>query len=93
MVKIFVEDVLFDDEVVCGNSILEKLGILCIVFLEEGIVIVGNVFLLNDGVLVVIFVFKEYVENNNLFYLVIIKEVVEVGIDLSIMGIVLIIVI
>ena len=78
---------LSEDEAVRGNSTLEKLGTLRTVFSEEGTVTAGNASPLNDGASVVILASKEYAENNNLPYLATIKEVVEVGIDPSIMGI------
>lgn len=86
-VKISDEDVLSEDEAVRGNSTLEKLGTLRTVFSEEGTVTAGNASPLNDGASVVILASKEYAENNNLPYLATIKEVAEVGIDPSIMGI------
>lgn len=86
-VKISAEDVLSEDEAVRGNSTLEKLGTLRTVFSEEGTVTAGNASPLNDGASVVILASKEYAENNNLPYLATIKEVAEVGIDPSIMGI------
>ncbi|WP_213364089.1 thiolase family protein, partial [Enterococcus lactis] len=85
--KISAEDMLSEDEAVRGNSTLEKLGTLRTVFSEEGTVTAGNASPLNDGASVVILASKEYAENNNLPYLATIKEVAEVGIDPSIMGI------
>lgn len=74
---------------ICVNLILEKLVILKSVFKEGGMVIVGNVFGINDGVFVIILMLKEKVVVENIFYIVIIKVIFEVGVDLVFMGYVL----
>ncbi|MEY8444927.1 hydroxymethylglutaryl-CoA reductase, degradative [Enterococcus ratti] len=75
------------DEAIRGNSTLEKLATLKTVFSEKGTVTAGNASPLNDGAAVLILASKEYAIENNLPYLATIKEVSEIGIDPSIMGI------
>ena len=86
-VKISDEDVLSEDEAVRGNSTLEKLGTLRTVFSEEGTVTAGNASPLNDGASVVILASKNTQKIIICTYLATIKEVAEVGIDPSIIGI------
>ncbi|MFV0559969.1 MAG: thiolase family protein [Enterococcus sp.] len=75
------------DEGIRGNSTLEKLATLKTVFKEEGTVTAGNASTLNDGAAVVILASKEYAEKHAIPYIAQIKEVSEIGIDPSIMGV------
>lgn len=86
-VQISDDEWLSSDEAVRGNSTLEKLSTLRTVFSEDGTVTAGNASPLNDGASVIILASKEYAEKNDLPYLAVIKEVAEIGIDPSIMGV------
>ncbi|WP_165005835.1 MULTISPECIES: hydroxymethylglutaryl-CoA reductase, degradative [unclassified Enterococcus] len=86
-VQISDDEWLSSDEAVRGNSTLEKLSTLRTVFSEDGTVTAGNASPLNDGASVIILASKEYAEKNALPYLAVIKEVAEIGIDPSIMGV------
>jgi hydroxymethylglutaryl-CoA reductase len=80
-------NLVMQDEGVRKHSSLEKLATLNPVFKEEGQVTAGNASTVNDGASVVLLASKEFAENNNLPYLATIKDIVEIGIEPSIMGI------
>ncbi len=75
------------DEGVRQNSTLEKLATLKPVFKENGQVTAGNASTVNDGASAILLASKEFADANDLPYLAIIKDSVDIGIDPSIMGI------
>ncbi len=81
------EGLLTEDEGIRPDSTLEKLANLRTAFKEGGTVTAGNASTINDGAAALIIASKEYAEAHHLPYLAIIKEVAEVGIDPSVMGI------
>jgi hydroxymethylglutaryl-CoA reductase len=81
------ETVYEKDEGIRPETTLEKLGTLRTVFKEEGTVTAGNASTLNDGAAGVLLASKSFAEKHQLPYLAVIKDITEVGIDPSIMGI------
>ncbi|MGX7197114.1 hydroxymethylglutaryl-CoA reductase, degradative [Enterococcus olivae] len=75
------------DEGVRPDTSVEKLGTLRTVFKENGTVTAGNASTINDGASAIVLTSKRFAEEHQLSYLAIIKDVTEVGIDPSIMGI------
>ena len=75
------------DEGIRPGTSVEKLSTLRTVFKEDGTVTAGNASTINDGASAVLLASKEYAEQHQLPYLAVIKDVTEVGIDPSIMGI------
>ncbi len=75
------------DEGIRAKTSLEKLAALRTVFKENGTVTAGNASTINDGAAAVILASKRFAEANGWSYLAVIKDITEVGIDPSIMGI------
>lgn len=75
------------DEGVRPDTSVEKLGTLRTVFKENGTVTAGNASTINDGASAIVLTSKRFAEEHQLSYLASIKDVTEVGIDPSIMGI------
>ncbi|MGX7133415.1 MULTISPECIES: hydroxymethylglutaryl-CoA reductase, degradative [Enterococcus] len=76
-----------EDEGIRPSTTVEKLAELRTVFKENGTVTAGNASTLNDGASALLLASKSYADANDLPYLAVIKDAVEVGIDPSIMGI------
>lgn len=76
-----------NDEGIRPETTLDKLSTLRTVFKEEGTVTAGNASTLNDGAAGVLLASKAFAETHQLPYLAVIKDITEVGIDPSIMGI------
>ena len=76
-----------EDEGIRPDTSVEKLSTLRTVFKEEGTVTAGNASTINDGASAVLLASKAYADKHQLPYLAVIKDVTEVGIDPSIMGI------
>lgn len=89
--EIFAVDVngeLIDtDEGVRKDTSIEKLSTLRTVFKEAGTVTAGNASTINDGAAGVLLASKSFAEAHGLSYLAVIKDITEVGIDPSVMGI------
>ena len=75
------------DEGIRRGTTMEQLGKLRTVFKEEGRVTAGNASTINDGAAAVLLASKEYADQQGLTYLGVIRDVAEVGIDPSVMGI------
>ncbi len=83
-----IEETVYEkDEGIRPETTLEKLSTLRTVFKEEGTVTAGNASTLNDGAAGVLLASKSFAEKHQLPYLAVIKDITEVGIDPSIMGI------
>ncbi|MGX7139287.1 acetyl-CoA C-acetyltransferase [Enterococcus silesiacus] len=79
--------ILEHDEGVRKDTILEKLSMLKTVFKEDGSVTAGNASTINDAASAMILASKSFAEKHQIPYLAIVKDVTEIGIDPSIMGI------
>lgn len=66
---------------------MAQLGKLRTVFKEGGSVTAGNASTINDGAAAVLLTSKDYAEQQGLSYLGVIRDVSEIGIDPSVMGI------
>lgn len=75
------------DEGVRKDTSLEKLAKLKTVFKKEGTVTAGNASTINDGASAVLLASKNFALANDLSYLAVLKDVVEVGVDPKVMGI------
>ena len=75
------------DEGIRPETTIEKLGQLRTVFKEDGRVTAGNASTINDGASALLLASKEYADQHEISYLGVIRDVTEVGIDPSIMGI------
>lgn len=80
------EETVDKDEGVRQDTSLEKLASLKPVFKQEGTVTAGNASTINDGASAVIVASKSFALENDLSYLAVLKDTVEVGIDPKIMG-------
>ncbi|MBO0472599.1 hydroxymethylglutaryl-CoA reductase, degradative [Enterococcus ureasiticus] len=88
IVPLFINDTIFkDDEGVRKDTTVEKLGTLKTVFKENGSVTAGNASTINDAASAMILASKSFAEKHQIPYLAIVKDVTEIGIDPSIMGI------
>lgn len=81
------DEVVEKDEGVRKDTSLEKLAHLKPVFKPGGTVTAGNASTINDGASAVILASKSFALANDLSYLAVLKDVVEVGIDPKIMGV------
>lgn len=75
------------DEGIRKETSLEKLASLRTVFKENGTVTAGNASTINDGAAGVLLASKRFAEVHQIPYLAVIKDITEVGIDPSIMGV------
>lgn len=75
------------DEGIRPETTIEKLGQLRTVFKEDGRVTAGNASTINDGASALLLASKEYADQHEISYLGVIRDVTEVGIDPSVMGI------
>lgn len=75
------------DEGIRPETTIEKLGQLRTVFKEDGRVTAGNASTINDGASALLLASKEYADQHGISYLGVIRDVTEVGIDPSVMGI------
>ena len=75
------------DEGIRPQTTMEKLAELKTVFKENGTVTAGNASTINDGASALLLCTKSYALAHNIPYLAEIEDIVEVGIDPSIMGI------
>lgn len=75
------------DEGIRSETTVEKLGTLRTVFKEGGTVTAGNASTINDGAAGVILASKSFAEIHQIPYLAVIKDITEIGVDPSIMGI------
>lgn len=83
-----VAGVLYDqDEGIRRGTTMAQLGKLRTVFKEDGSVTAGNASTINDGAAAVLLASKDYAEQQGLSYLGVIRDVSEIGIDPSVMGI------
>ncbi|MBO0439450.1 hydroxymethylglutaryl-CoA reductase, degradative [Candidatus Enterococcus ikei] len=88
IVPLSINGTIFDyDEGVRKDTTIEKLSTLKTVFKENGSVTAGNASTINDAASAMILASKSFAEKHQLPYLAIIKDVTEIGIDPSIMGI------
>lgn len=88
IVPLTINDVIFDyDEGIRKDTTLEKLSTLKTVFKENGSVTAGNASTINDAASAMILASKSFAEKHQIPYIAIVKDVTEVGIDPSIMGI------
>lgn len=88
IVSVQVDDVLVtQDEGIRPGTTVETLGQLRTVFKEDGSVTAGNASTINDGASALLLASKEYADQHGLAYLGVMRDVTEVGIDPSIMGI------
>lgn len=76
-----------EDEGIRAETTMEKLGQLRTVFKEDGRVTAGNASTINDGASALLLASKEYADQHEISYLGVIRDVTEVGIDPSVMGI------
>jgi len=81
------KEVIDKDEGVRKDTSLEKLAHLKTVFKQTGTVTAGNASTINDGASAVIVASKSFALENDLSYLAVLKDTVEVGIDPKIMGV------
>ncbi len=81
------KEVIDKDEGVRKDTSLEKLAHLKTVFKQAGTVTAGNASTINDGASAVIVASKSFALENDLSYLAVLKDTVEVGIDPKIMGV------
>lgn len=79
--------ILKHDEGIRKGTTLEKLNTLKTVFKENGSVTAGNASTISDGASAMILASKAFAQAHQLPYTAIIKDITEVGIDPSIMGI------
>ncbi|GMA47469.1 hydroxymethylglutaryl-CoA reductase, degradative [Tetragenococcus muriaticus] len=75
------------DEGVRKNTSMEKLAKLGPVFKQTGSVTAGNASTINDGASAVMLATKNFALENDLSYLAVLKDTIEVGIDPKIMGV------
>ncbi|MGM0217326.1 hydroxymethylglutaryl-CoA reductase, degradative [Enterococcus sp. AZ126] len=75
------------DEGVRKDTTLEKLSTLKTVFKENGTVTAGNASTINDAASAMILTSKSFAERHDIPYIAIVKDITEIGIDPSIMGI------
>ncbi|WP_207694901.1 hydroxymethylglutaryl-CoA reductase, degradative [Enterococcus sp. DIV0212c] len=88
IVPLSINDTIFEqDEGVRKDTTVEKLSTLKTVFKENGSVTAGNASTINDAASAMILASKSYADKHQIPYLAIIKDVTEIGIDPSIMGI------
>lgn len=88
IVPLSIEGTLFDyDEGVRKDTTVEKLGTLKTVFKENGSVTAGNASTINDAASAMILSSKSFAEAHHLPYIAIVKDMTEIGIDPSVMGI------
>ncbi|MGX7201748.1 hydroxymethylglutaryl-CoA reductase, degradative [Enterococcus plantarum] len=88
IVPLSIDDTIFEyDEGVRKETTVEKLSTLKTVFKEDGSVTAGNASTINDAASAMILASKSFAEEHQIPYLAIVRDVTEVGIDPSIMGI------
>lgn len=88
IVPLNIEGTVFEhDEGIRKESTFEKLNTLKTVFKEDGSVTAGNASTINDGASAMLLTSKAFAQKHHIPYLAIIKDVTEIGIDPSIMGI------
>ncbi|MGX7148981.1 hydroxymethylglutaryl-CoA reductase, degradative [Enterococcus ureasiticus] len=88
IVPLFIDDTVFKhDEGVRKDTTVEKLSTLKTVFKENGSVTAGNASTINDAASAMILASKSFADKHQIPYLAIVKDVTEIGIDPSIMGI------
>lgn len=88
IVGVEVNGVLYEqDEGVRRGTTMAQLEQLRTVFKEDGRVTAGNASTINDGASALLLASKEYADRKGLAYLGVIRDMTEVGIDPSVMGI------
>lgn len=88
IIPLTIDGTLFEqDEGIRKDTTLEKLSTLKTVFKEEGSVTAGNASTINDGASAMILTSKAFAQKHHIPYIAVIKDVTEIGIDPSIMGI------
>lgn len=88
LVPLMIDGTIFEhDEGVRKDTTIEKLSTLKTVFKENGSVTAGNASTINDAASAMILASKSFAEKHQIPYLAIVKDVTEIGIDPSIMGI------
>ncbi|MGX7262428.1 hydroxymethylglutaryl-CoA reductase, degradative [Enterococcus crotali] len=88
IVPITIEgSILKEDEGIRKDTTVEKLSTLKTVFKENGSVTAGNASTISDGASAMLLTTKAFAEQHHMPYIAVIKDVTEVGIDPSIMGI------
>lgn len=88
IVPLSIDNAIFEhDEGVRKDTTVEKLSTLKTVFKADGSVTAGNASTINDAASAMILASKSFAEEHQIPYLAIVKDVTEIGIDPSIMGI------
>lgn len=88
IVPLSIDGTVFEyDEGVRKDTTVEKLSTLKTVFKEDGSVTAGNASTINDAASAMILASKSFAEKHQIPYLAIVRDITEVGIDPSIMGI------